>query len=164
MTLGVGASYNDRFRMQVVMSNAFDAFIMVIIALNVLCLTLVHVDMPQWLVTTLFWLNFAFTCIFTLEAAARIVALGFKPYFTDRWFAFDFLVAALSLVQIAIDIWTNSNIPAVNLLRVFRVARIFKLVPKVQTPLPCSYSMLMHFFHAHELMLPAQTPLHTLRS
>jgi hypothetical protein len=113
------------------MSNAFDAFIMGIIALNVFCLTLIYVDMPTWLVGTLFWLNFAFTCIFTLEAAAKVIALGVKPYFMDKWCAFDFLVAILSLLQLAIDIWTTSNIPAVNLLRVFRVARIFKLVPKV---------------------------------
>ena len=117
--------------MQVVMSQTFDAFIMAIIGLNVACLALNYVDMPLWLVDTLFWLNIVFTSIFGLEAVAKLVALGVKPYFLDRWCAFDFFVALLSLVQIAIDIWTSSDIPAVNLLRVFRVARIFRLVPKV---------------------------------
>lgn len=113
------------------MSDGFDAFIMGIIALNVTCLALNHVGMPAWLNEMLFILNILFTAIFTVEAAAKMAALGVKEYFLDRWCSFDFFVAALSLVQIAIDVWSAADIPAVNLLRVFRVARIFRLVPKV---------------------------------
>lgn len=116
---------------QVVMSNKFETFIMSIIMLNVGCLALTHVEMQPWLIVTLFWLNVLFTVIFILEAIAKIIALGFKAYFMDRWCTFDFLVAASSLVQIAVDVWTVSDIPAINLLRVFRVARIFRLIPKV---------------------------------
>ena len=114
------------------MSDTFDAFIMTIIALNILALALNYVGMPAWLVAALFWLNLVFTAIFLLEAAAKMVALGVAPYLRDRWCAFDCFVAVLSLIQIAIDVWTSSDIPAVNLLRVFRVARIFRLVPKVR--------------------------------
>lgn len=114
------------------MDDRFDAFIMGIIGLNVACLALNHVGMPGWLTETLAVLNILFTVIFAVEAAAKMIALGVKEYFMDRWCSFDFFVAALSLVQIAIDVWTSSDIPAVNLLRVFRVARIFRLVPKVR--------------------------------
>jgi Ion transport protein len=114
------------------MSDTFDAFIMGVIILNVGCLAVTHVNMPMWLVAALFWLNVVFTTTFVVEAAVKIIALGFKGYFTDRCCTFDFAVAALSVVQIAIDVWTVSDIPAINLLRVFRVTRIFRLIPKVR--------------------------------
>ena len=117
--------------LQVVMSDAFDAFIMLMILMNVACLAITHVDMVLWLHDTLFWLNVIFTTVFCVEAIAKITALGPVSYFMDRWCIFDCLVAALSVVQIAIDVWTTSDVPAINLLRVFRVTRIFRLIPKV---------------------------------
>lgn len=117
--------------LQVVMSDVFESIIMGIILLNVACLAINGVNMPPALVTTLTWLNVAFTIVFMLEAAAKMVALGIKQYFQDRWCMFDFAVAIVSVMQLAIEMSRDSDIPAVNLLRVFRVARIFRLVPKV---------------------------------
>ena len=118
--------------MQVVMSDSFDAFIMGVIVLNVGCLALTYVGAPLWLTRALDWLNIIFTFTFAIEAVAKMIALGLKSYFQDRWCMFDCLVATLSLVQIAIDKWTTSDIPAISLLRVFRVTRIFRLIPKVR--------------------------------
>lgn len=114
------------------MSDAFESIIMGIILLNVACLAINGVNMPTALVSTLKFLNIAFTTIFMLEAAAKMVALGVKQYFQDRWCMFDFAVAIVSVMQIIIEMSRESDIPAVNLLRVFRVARIFRLVPKVR--------------------------------
>ena len=114
------------------MSDGFDAFIMGVIALNVGCLALTYVGAPLWLTRALDWLNIVFTFTFAIEAVAKMIALGLKSYFQDRWCMFDCLVATLSLVQIAIDKWTTSDIPAISLLRVFRVTRIFRLIPKVR--------------------------------
>lgn len=113
------------------MSDAFESIIMGIILLNVACLAINGVNMPAALVSTLKWLNIAFTTIFMLEAGAKMIALGVKQYFRDRWCMFDFAVAIVSVMQIVIEMSRDSDIPAVNLLRVFRVARIFRLVPKV---------------------------------
>lgn len=121
---------------QVVMSDTFESIIMGIILLNVACLAINGVNMPVALISTLSWLNIAFTSIFLLEAAAKMVALGMKQYFQDRWCMFDFAVALLSAMQIIIEMSRKSDIPAVNLLRVFRVARIFRLVPKARHPSP----------------------------
>eukprot|EP00892_Ulva_mutabilis_P001295 jgi/Ulvmu1/11166/UM072_0002.1 len=117
---------------RVVMSDTFESIIMGIILLNVACLAINGVNMPEALVRTLTWLNIAFTTIFLLEAAAKMVALGIKQYFQDRWCMFDFAVAMVSAMQIVIELSRESDIPAVNLLRVFRVARIFRLVPKAK--------------------------------
>jgi Ion transport protein len=113
------------------MSDLFEKLIMGIILINVACLAIVSVEMPQTLVKILSWANVAFTVIFATEAVLKMIALGIKPYFRDQWCFFDFIVALSSVVQLVIEKRTDSNVPAVNLMRVFRVARIFRLVPKV---------------------------------
>lgn len=117
--------------LQVVISDTFESIIMLIILLNVACLAMTYVGMPSALINVLFWLNVLFTIIFILEVIFKLMGLGFKQYFQDRWCIFDCFVAILSVTQIAIDVLGDSDIPAVNLLRVFRVVRIFRLVPKV---------------------------------
>ena len=113
------------------MSDTFDAFIMAVIALNTVCLGLVYVDMPLWFEATLSWLNFSFTVVFCIEAVAKITALGPRSYFTDRWCIFDFVVAALALGQLALDQVSTDEIPGISALRIVRIVRIFRLIPKV---------------------------------
>lgn len=112
---------------------------MALILINIACLAMYHVEMPDGLTVALFWLNVAFTVIFLVEVVVKLIGLGIKQYFQDRWCLFDFFVALLSLVQIAIDMSVKSDVPAVNLLRVFRVVRVFRLVPKVCSLTPSSW-------------------------
>jgi hypothetical protein len=125
---------------QVFVSDAFETFIMALILINIACLAVYHVGMPNALTITLFWLNVAFTIIFLFEAIVKLIGLGIKQYFQDRWCIFDFFVAILSVVQIIIDFLQTSDVPAVNLLRVFRVVRVFRLVPKVCCKSPYSHA------------------------
>lgn len=133
----------DSSSMQVVVSDTFETIIMSFILLNIACLAMYHVGMPLALTTTLFWLNVAFTVIFIMEVIVKLIGLGIKQYFQDRWCMFDFIVALLSLVQIAIDITAKSDVPAVNLLRVFRVVRVFRLVPKVCCLSPAEFDQML---------------------
>lgn len=123
---------NEVLPLQVVASNTFESIIMGLILINVACLAMHHVGMAEELTKTIFWLNVAFTIIFLMEVVVKLIGLGVKQYFHDRWCMFDFSVAMLSAAQIAIDVAAKSDVPAVNLLRVFRVVRVFRLVPKVR--------------------------------
>lgn len=104
---------------------------MALILINIACLAIYHVGITEGLATALIWSNTAFTAIFVGEVIVKLIGLGFKQYFQDRWCMFDFVVAILSLVQLAIDIAAKGDVPVVNVLRVFRVVRVFRLVPKV---------------------------------
>ena len=79
--------------------------------------------------------NVVFTGIFLVEAILKLIAIGPKWYFRDRMNSFDFLVVVASIATIAVDF--KSGRPAaegggagVNLLRVLRVARLFRLIRK----------------------------------
>jgi hypothetical protein len=114
--------------MQVVASDTFETIIMVLVMLNIACLAVYHVGMSEALTVLLFWISMTFTVIFTIEVIVKLIGLGIKQYFRDPWCIF---VTLLSLVQIPLDVAAKQSVPAFNLLRVFRVARVFRLVPKV---------------------------------
>lgn len=52
---------------------------------------------------------------------------------SDRWNMFDFVVVMLSLLSMTVRLLpTTNSIPGLNLLRIFRVARVFRLIPKAK--------------------------------
>jgi len=74
-------------------------------------------------------LNFIFFAIFFLEMAIKLVAMGFKLYFKDRFNTFDCIIVLVSTVDV---ILTASPVEfggggAISALRAFRLLRVFKL-------------------------------------
>jgi voltage-dependent calcium channel T type alpha-1G len=71
--------------------------------------------------------NIAFTLIFLIEAIVRIVALGFKRYFQERWNQLDMFIVVLSIAGIFFDKLNTKAIPInptiIRVMRVLRIAR-----------------------------------------
>lgn len=84
-------------------------------------------DPDGYEVTTLYWVDFATTMIFTSEFIMKIIAFGFvlngeQSYLRNPWNLFDFFILVLSLTSIS---------PLINRLQVikmFRVMRVLRLV------------------------------------
>eukprot|EP00793_Prasinoderma_coloniale_P003769 PRCOL_00003146-RA len=131
----------------VVQSDAFDGFIMSCIMANIVFMSMRTADMTDEWVAVLFWANFVFTTIFFLEMVFKIWALGPRNYFGNPWNKFDFVVVQFSIIGLCLDAFTGGGIPVVSLLRVFRVARIFRLVPRAKG--------LKTLFHTLLFSLPA---------
>ena len=115
-----------------VISDGFDGGIMAAIMVNILFMSMRHVDMSETWILVLFISNCLFTGIFAAEAALKLYAFGTSEYFKDSWNLFDFIVVLFSLVGILMEVFAERGIPIVSLLRVLRVARIFRLIPKAK--------------------------------
>lgn len=116
----------------IVTTDTFDAFIMAMIMCNVLFMSMEHYEMtPVWVAATTN-ANYFFTALFSLEALMKLTAMGVVGYFRDAWNSFDFTVVTISLVGIFLEKVLSTNVSVVSLLRVFRVARIFRLIPKAK--------------------------------
>eukprot|EP00882_Tetradesmus_deserticola_P012558 GHRQ01013311.1.p2 GENE.GHRQ01013311.1~~GHRQ01013311.1.p2 ORF type:complete len:204 (+),score=77.59 GHRQ01013311.1:709-1320(+) len=63
-----------------VTSSTFELLVMAAIISNVLLMALTHADMSQAWQHFMSYANVAFTAFFTVEAAAKLVALGWKQY------------------------------------------------------------------------------------
>lgn len=118
---------NNNFRKAVfkfVLSNFFENFIMLIIALNTLFLCLDYHGAPLGLAKTIEIGNMIFISIFTLEAILKLIGLGVKYYFLDTWNRFDFIIVLLSILAMDEDIFQFKA----NALRIIRVARLLRMV------------------------------------
>lgn len=54
------------------------------------------------------------------------------PRCRDNWNVFDFFIVLVSITGVILDYATTQSLTVLPLLRVFRVARIFKLIPKAR--------------------------------
>ena len=59
-----------------------------------------------------------FTATFAIEAVMKLMAMSPKYYFREGWNIFDFIIVALSLVELGL-----SNVSGLSVLRSFRLVR-----------------------------------------
>jgi len=128
----VPESPSRKWVFDIVTSDPFDAFILGCILLNVFVMALTKAEMSDDYENVLFILNTLFAFIFVLEAILKIFALFPKAYFGEAWNVFDFSVANLSLVGFFITVTSDAKASYLSLLRIFRIARIFRLIPKAK--------------------------------
>jgi len=134
---------NRMYLHTIIMSKYFDLAIAAVIGVNVLTMAMEFYAMPRELDYALEVFNFFFTAVFTLEAIMKIVAMGFKPYFSDRyaqsfrnapshvhpfsWNQLDVGIVFLSIGGIVMEKMHTGAIPInptiIRVMRVLRIAR-----------------------------------------
>merc|ERR1719328_816618 len=77
-------------------------------------------------------MNTTFVALFGVEAVLKIYAYGFRSYFKDSWNTFDFVTVVGSIVD-ALMVEFAQNFINVGFLRLFRAARLVKLLRQGQT-------------------------------
>lgn len=116
----------------IVRSPLFDQIVVTMIVLNMIMLATLHARMTEDWVMAFTFSDVVFTSYFTVELVMRLIAFGRVNYFRDAWGRLDFIIVAFSWAGLAVDLTSDdpSNM-VVNVLRVVRVMRSFKLIPKL---------------------------------
>ncbi|XP_056309768.1 voltage-dependent T-type calcium channel subunit alpha-1H [Danio aesculapii] len=114
-------------------SHYLDIFITIIIAINVLTMSMEHYRQPKYLDEGLKYCNYFFTLVFVIEAALKLVAFGFRRFFKERWNQLDLAIVLLSIMGITLEeIDLNASLPInptiIRIMRVLRIARVLKLL------------------------------------
>ncbi|XP_064475313.1 sodium channel protein para-like isoform X2 [Ornithodoros turicata] len=99
-----------------------ELFITLCIVVNTLFMAMDHHDMQKDFENVLKTGNYFFTATFAIEAGMKLMAMSPKNYFREGWNIFDFIIVALSLVEILLDSGSGLSV-----LRSFRLLRVFKL-------------------------------------
>ncbi|KAK0088759.1 hypothetical protein PV326_004742 [Microctonus aethiopoides] len=81
-----------------------------------------HHDMDKDMERVLKSGNYFFTATFGIEATMKLIAMSPKYYFQEGWNIFDFIIVALSLVELSLE-----GVQGLSVLRSFRLLRVFKL-------------------------------------
>uniref|UniRef100_A0A8C5D8S2 Voltage-dependent N-type calcium channel subunit alpha n=1 Tax=Gadus morhua TaxID=8049 RepID=A0A8C5D8S2_GADMO len=108
-----------------VVSPPFEYAIMTMIALNTIVLMMKFYGAPAPYEAMLKYLNIIFTALFTLECILKIIAFGPLNYLKAAWNVFDFVTVLGSITDILV---TECNLINLSFLRLFRAARLIKLL------------------------------------
>ena len=104
----------------------FDSFVLLLIVLNVGVLAASFDAEPEEWSRAQEVLNYTFTVSFAVEAVLKIIGMGWREYWSDRWNKFDFIVVTGSLFDLAVSLFNTSVLRAVRVTRAF--SRLFRLV------------------------------------
>ncbi|XP_050349813.1 sodium channel protein para isoform X4 [Nymphalis io] len=99
-----------------------ELFITLCIVVNTLFMALDHHDMDRDMEKALKSGNYFFTATFGIEAMLKLIAMSPKFYFQEGWNVFDFIIVALSLLELGLE-----GVQGLSVLRSFRLLRVFKL-------------------------------------
>ncbi|GBP07736.1 Sodium channel protein para [Eumeta japonica] len=99
-----------------------ELFITLCIVVNTLFMALDHHDMDRDMERALKSGNYFFTATFAIEATLKLIAMSPKYYFQEGWNIFDFIIVALSLLELGLE-----GVQGLSVLRSFRLLRVFKL-------------------------------------
>ncbi|XP_076314888.1 sodium channel protein para-like [Tachypleus tridentatus] len=99
-----------------------ELFITLCIVVNTLFMAMDHDNMDHDFENVLKMGNYFFTATFAVEACMKLMAMSPKNYFKEGWNIFDFIIVALSLLEL-----TLSGVQGLSVLRSFRLLRVFKL-------------------------------------
>jgi len=100
------------------------------ILLNTTSLAMKFYQQPAAWTDFLDVVNQVFTYFFLVECILKLGAFRFKNYFKDPWNAFDFFIVVGSFVDLAMANINPDNTASIGFLRLFRVARLVKLLNK----------------------------------
>ncbi|KAM7415234.1 hypothetical protein PAMA_019854 [Pampus argenteus] len=127
----------------------FKMFITFIILLSCASLAFedIYLDSRQILKVVLEYADVVFTCVFVVEMILKVVAFGFKRYFTNGWCWLDFLVVIVSLVSVASINLGYSDLKPIKCLRALRTVSRFQstrvVVDVLLSLVPSIFDMLL---------------------
>ncbi|KAL9871776.1 sodium channel protein para isoform X6 [Glossina fuscipes] len=99
-----------------------ELFITLCIVVNTMFMAMDHHDMNKEMDRVLKSGNYFFTATFAIEATMKLMAMSPKYYFQEGWNIFDFIIVALSLLELGLE-----GVQGLSVLRSFRLLRVFKL-------------------------------------
>ena len=117
----------------IVMMPKFEMTIMAFIVANVFFMMTEFQGQPEGWTTALEVFNYIFAFVFTVEMIMKWYAMGSAAYFRNGWNKFDCAIVNLTLISLILS-WASVELPFdPTLLRVGRIARVFRLVKSSQS-------------------------------
>ncbi|XP_062419225.1 voltage-dependent R-type calcium channel subunit alpha-1E isoform X4 [Pungitius pungitius] len=112
---------------RVVKTHTFYWTVLGLVALNTLCVAIVHHNQPLWLSTFLYYAEFLFLALFLTEMFLKMYSLGPRLYFHSSFNCFDCSVIVGSIFEVLWGFFRPGTSFGISVLRALRLLRIFKI-------------------------------------
>ncbi|XP_006900735.1 PREDICTED: voltage-dependent N-type calcium channel subunit alpha-1B-like [Elephantulus edwardii] len=119
------------FIRRMVKAQSFYWAVLCVVALNTLCVAMVHYNQPQRLTTALYFAEFVFLGLFLTEMSLKMYGLGPRSYFRSSFNCFDFGVIVGSIFEVVWAAIKPGTSFGISVLRALRLLRIFKVTKYV---------------------------------
>ncbi|XP_061680587.1 voltage-dependent R-type calcium channel subunit alpha-1E [Syngnathoides biaculeatus] len=112
---------------RVVKTHTFYWTVLGLVALNTLCVAIVHHNQPVWLSNFLYYAEFLFLALFLTEMFLKMYSLGPRLYFHSSFNCFDCSVIVGSIFEVLWGVFRPGTSFGISVLRALRLLRIFKI-------------------------------------
>ncbi|XP_041912693.1 voltage-dependent R-type calcium channel subunit alpha-1E isoform X8 [Alosa sapidissima] len=112
---------------RMVKTHTFYWTVLGLVALNTLCVAIVHHDQPEWLSILLYYAEFLFLGLFLMEMFLKMYGLGPRLYFHSSFNCFDCGVIVGSILEVLWGFFRPGMSFGISVLRALRLLRIFKI-------------------------------------
>ncbi|XP_056894023.1 voltage-dependent R-type calcium channel subunit alpha-1E isoform X5 [Takifugu flavidus] len=112
---------------RVVKTQTFYWTVLGLVALNTLCVAIVHHNQPRWLSSFLYYAEFLFLALFLTEMFLKMYSLGPRLYFHSSFNCFDCSVIVGSIFEVLWGFFRPGTSFGISVLRALRLLRIFKI-------------------------------------
>ncbi|XP_030582425.1 voltage-dependent R-type calcium channel subunit alpha-1E isoform X1 [Archocentrus centrarchus] len=112
---------------RVVKTQTFYWTVLSLVALNTLCVAIVHHNQPLWLSNFLYYAEFLFLALFLTEMFLKMYSLGPRLYFHSSFNCFDCSVIVGSIFEVLWGFFRPGTSFGISVLRALRLLRIFKI-------------------------------------
>ncbi|KAM4629755.1 LOW QUALITY PROTEIN: voltage-dependent R-type calcium channel subunit alpha-1E [Polymixia lowei] len=112
---------------RMVKTHTFYWTVLGLVALNTLCVAIVHHSQPPWLTTFLYYAEFLFLALFLTEMFLKMYSLGPRLYFHSSFNCFDCSVIVGSIFEVLWGFFRPGTSFGISVLRALRLLRIFKI-------------------------------------
>ncbi|XP_034040024.1 voltage-dependent R-type calcium channel subunit alpha-1E-like isoform X2 [Thalassophryne amazonica] len=112
---------------RMVKTDTFYLMVLSLVALNTICVAIVHHNQPDWLTIFLYYAEFVFLGLFLAEMFLKMYGLGFRLYFHSSFNCFDCGVIVGSIFEVVWGFFRPGVSFGISVLRALRLLRIFKI-------------------------------------
>ncbi|KAM8839377.1 voltage-dependent R-type calcium channel subunit alpha-1E [Synchiropus picturatus] len=112
---------------RMVKTDTFYLLVLSLVALNTICVAIVHHNQPDWLTVFLYYAEFVFLGLFLAEMFLKMYGLGFRLYFHSSFNCFDCGVIVGSIFEVVWGFFRPGMSFGISVLRALRLLRIFKI-------------------------------------
>ncbi|XP_068196111.1 voltage-dependent R-type calcium channel subunit alpha-1E-like [Antennarius striatus] len=112
---------------RMVKTDTFYLMVLSLVALNTICVAIVHHKQPDWLTIFLYYAEFVFLGLFLAEMFLKMYGLGFRLYFHSSFNCFDCGVIVGSIFEVVWGFFRPGMSFGISVLRALRLLRIFKI-------------------------------------
>uniref|UniRef100_A0A8B9KJQ9 Calcium channel, voltage-dependent, R type, alpha 1E subunit a n=1 Tax=Astyanax mexicanus TaxID=7994 RepID=A0A8B9KJQ9_ASTMX len=115
---------------RMVKTHTFYWTVLGLVALNTLCVAIVHHKQPHWLSCFLYYAEFLFLGLFLTEMFLKMYGLGPRLYFHSSFNCFDCGVIVGSIFEVIWGFFRPGMSFGISVLRALRLLRIFKITKR----------------------------------